>query len=118
MKKVKGCLLAGLAMAVLTGVVMVGCETTKSEDNVISISPANTVLTNDYATVVLTASFAGTNTATALPLKWSVSNPERGTITGSGSMIAIYQSTRLGGENMVTVKDQGDNEGTAIVIKE
>lgn len=120
MKIVERCLVAGVMIVVLAGVVMVGCETTTSEDNVITVSPATAVLTNDYATQVFTASFGNTNggLALVLPLQWSVSHPERGTIKASGSMMAIYQATRLGDENLITVRDQGDNEGTAIVVKE
>lgn len=118
MNKVKGCLLAGVAVVVLTGLGLVGCESTKTEGNVITVSPATATLTNDYAAVVFTASFDGEGNALALPLRWSVSNPERGTISASGSMMAIYRGGRLGGENTITVRDQGDNEGVAIVTKE
>lgn len=113
MKRISVWLLGG----VLAGLVIAGCESTKTEDSVITLSPANVTLTNDYATVIFTASLTGTNTAMALPLRWSVSHPERGTIAASGSMSALYQGTRLGGENVVTVKDQGDNEGTAFVLR-
>jgi hypothetical protein len=118
MKTVKEWVVSGVAITVLAGMAMMGCETTKSEDNVITVTPANTTLTNDYATVVLTASSASTNGALALPLRWSVSNPERGTVSASGAMMAVYRGNRLNGENMITVRDQGDNEGVAVVFKE
>jgi len=109
--------LTGMMTVVVAGLAIVGCESTKTADNVITIDPASKTLTSDYETVVLTASASGTNTALALPLRWSVSNPERGTISASGAMSALYQGTRLGGENTVTVRDQGDNEGTAFVLR-
>ena len=117
MKTVNTWFTIGIIIAGLAGVVIVGCESTKTTDNVITITPANPTLTNDYQTVMFTASANGTNTSLVLPLSWSVSNPERGTISASGSMMAVYQGTRLGGENMVTVRDQGDNEGVAIVVR-
>lgn len=117
MKAVKGLWFAMAAITVFVGLTIGGCESTKTEDNVITVSPANVTLTNDYQAVIFTASFNGTNTALALPLRWSVSNPERGTISASGSMSAVYQGTRLGGENTVTVRDQGDNEGTAFILR-
>ena len=118
MKRMSIWLSVGLIVAAVAGLALVGCETTKSEANVITLTPATATLTNDYATVVFTASFSGTSNSLALPLQWSVSNPERGTITASGSMMAIYRATWRGEENVVTVRDQGDNEGTAIVVKE
>ena len=105
-------------MGVVAGLVAAGCESTKTEDSVITVSPASVTLTNDYATVIFTASFSGTNTALALPLRWSVSNPQRGNIKAVGTMSAIYQAFNLGGANTITVKDQGDNEGTAFAILE
>jgi len=95
---------------------MVGCESTQTTDNVITISPASATLSNDWATVVFTASFASTNTALALPLIWSVSDPARGTIRASGGLTAIYEGKNLGGNNTITVRDQGDNNGIAVVI--
>lgn len=117
MKTGNAWVLAGLAAAVVAGMAFVGCESTKTTDSVMTISPASVTLTNDYATVVFTASFSSTNTVLVLPLIWSVSNPERGTINTSGAMSALYQGTRLGGENTVTVRDQGDNAGTAFVLR-
>lgn len=118
MKTATTWVVSGVAVMVLAAMAMVGCESTGSEENVITVTPASATLTNDFATVVLTASFSGTNGSLALPLRWSVSNTQRGSITASGAMMAVYQSNRLNGENMVTVRDQGDNEGVAMIIKE
>lgn len=109
-------LTAGIVAAALTVLVITGCETTKTESNVIAISPASITLSNDWETVTFTASLAGTNTTLALPLVWSVSNPDRGSIRASGGLTAIYEATNHGGNNTVTVRDQGDNEGIAVVI--
>ncbi len=109
--------MAGMMAVVAAGLTIVGCEATKTTDNVITIDPASKTLTSDYETVVLTASTSGSNTVLALPLKWSVSNSERGTIKTSGAMSALYEGTRLGGENTITVRDQGDNEGIAFILR-
>lgn len=107
---------AGLVATVITVLVIAGCESTKTESNVIAISPASITLSNDWETVTFTASLASTNAALALPLVWSVSNPDRGSIRASGGLTAIYEATNHGGNNTVTVRDQGDNEGIAVVI--
>lgn len=112
MKTMNAWLLAGFVVTAL-----IGCEATKTTDNVLTISPASVTLTNDWATVVFTASAGGTNTSMALPLLWSVSDPLRGTIRASGGLTAIYEGKNLGGNNTVTVRDQGDNEGIAVVIR-
>jgi hypothetical protein len=118
MKTMSAWVSGGLTMLVLAGLVLVGCESTKTTDNVITINPASVTVTNDWATVVFTASLSSTNIALALPLVWSVSDPARGTIRASGGLTAIYEGKNLGGNNTITVKDQGENEGIAAVIRE
>lgn len=118
MKTMSALVSGGLTMLALAGLVLVGCESTKTTDNVITINPASVTVTNDWATVVFTASLSSTNIALALPLVWSVSDPARGTIRASGGLTAIYEGKNLGGNNTITVKDQGENEGIAAVIRE
>ncbi len=118
MKTMSAWVSGGLTMLALAGLVLVGCESTKTTDNVITINPASATVTNDWATVVFTASLSSTNIALALPLVWSVSDPARGTIRASGGLTAIYEGKNLGGNNTITVKDQGENEGIAAVIRE
>jgi len=108
--------LAGLVVLVMTGIAMVGCESTQSTDNVIMISPASVTVTNDWATLPFTASMTSSNSSLALPLVWSVSDPARGTIRASGGVTAIYEGKSLAGNNTITVRDQGDNSGIAVVI--
>lgn len=135
MKTGSAWVLAGLVAVVVAGFAIVGCESTKTTDNVItvgvmtrSIGPDGKViesfestvrLTNDYETVEFTASLSAgsTDAALALPLEWTVSDPARGTIRASGGLTAIYEAKNLGGNNTITVKDQGDNEGIAVVIQ-
>ena len=108
--------LAGVVALVLTGIAMVGCESTQSADNVITISPASVTVTNDWATLTFTASMTSSNTSLTLPLVWSVSDPARGTIRASGGLTAIYEGQNVAGNNTITVRDQGDNSGIAVVI--
>lgn len=118
MKRMNAWVLGGIVALTVSGLAIVGCESTKTTDNVIAISPASVTLTNDWATVVFTASYSGTNSTLAMPLVWSVSDSARGTIRASGGMTAIYEGKNLGGNNTITVRDQGDNEGIAAVIRE
>ena len=101
---------------VTVGTVIVGCEATQSTNNVITISPASVTVTNDWATLTFTASMTSSNTSLTLPLVWSVSDPARGIIRASGGVTAIYEGQNVAGNNTITVRDQGDNSGIAVVI--
>jgi len=100
----------------VTGIATVGCESTQSTDNVISISPANVTVKNDGATLTFTASMTSSNASLALPLVWSVSDPARGIIRASGGLTAVYEGKNVAGNNTTTVRDQGENSGIAVVI--
>ena len=117
MKTVNAWVLAGLVAVVAAGMAIVGCETTTTADNVISISPESLTLSNSVDAVVFTASIASTNVSLALPLVWSVSAAGLGTISASGGLTAIYQPKDVKGNNTITVRDQGDNSGIAVVIQ-
>jgi len=108
--------LVGLMAIVMAGLVIVGCESTQTTDNVITISPASVTVTNDWATLTFTASMTSSNASLALPLVWSVSDPARGTIRASGGLTAIYEGGNVAGNNTITVRDQGENSGIAVVI--
>jgi len=116
MKKANKWVLAMLVAVVAAGMAIVGCESTQTTDNVITISPASVALTNDWATTTFTASMTSTNLSLVLPLLWSVSDPARGTIRASGGLTAIYEGKNVAGNNTITVRDQGDNSGIAVVI--
>lgn len=117
MKAICVWLSGGLVMLAVAGLVLVGCETTETSDNAITVSPASVTLTNDWETVVFTASSSGTNASLILPLQWSVSDPARGTLRATGGLTAVYEGNTLKGNNTITVKDQGDNDGIAVVIR-
>ncbi len=117
MKPVSAWVLAGLVAVVVAGMAIVGCETTTTADNVISISPASLTLSNSVEAVVFTASMTSTNASLVLPLVWSVSATGLGTISASGGLTAVYQPNDVRGNNTITVRDQGDNSGIAVVIQ-
>jgi len=116
MKTGRAWFLAGVVALVVAGLSIVGCESTQTTDNVITISPASVAVTNDWATLTFTASMTSSNTSLALPLVWSVSDPARGTIRASGGLTAIYEGGNVAGNNTITVRDQGENSGIAVVI--
>ena len=60
MKTGSAWVLVGLVTMVVAGLAIVGCESTQTADNVITITPSNPTLTNDYETVTFTASASGT----------------------------------------------------------
>ena len=118
MNKVNACVLTGLMVAVVAGLAIVGCETTESTDTVITVTSSSSTLEGSLATATLTASTASTNTALALPLVWTVANPALGNIRASAGLTAVYESTGKVGNNIVTVRDQGQAEGIATIVQQ
>jgi len=58
------------------------------------------------------------NDTLAFPLEWSVANPALGGIVSHSGSNAVYKANSgAKGENIVTVRDQYENEGTAIVTQ-
>jgi hypothetical protein len=102
-------------LSVATGLAIVGCESTQTTDNVINVTPASKTVTNWETVVFTAAAMIGSNATLALPLTWSVSDPARGDIRASGGVTAIYEAKNLSGNNTITVRDQGDNAGIAVV---
>lgn len=104
-------------VALAVGAVMafvIGCDTTKSTDTVLTVTPASKDLTSAGETATFTVSVTGSNTV-ALPLVWTVSDSTLGGIKESSGLTAIYQSSGKIGVNILTVKDQGESEGIATV---
>jgi hypothetical protein len=87
-----------------------GCEEASGLDG-LGIAAATTTLTANMRTLDLTATGVETNGSLALPLTWSVSDPELGTISGASGLKAIYTRTQQSGINTVMVIDQYKNEG-------
>lgn len=110
-------MIAGMALLAAALFIGVGCETTESTDTVITVTPASPELEGALATQTLTASTASSNAVLALPLVWTVSDTSLGNIQASAGLSAVYTSTGKTGNNVVTVRDQGQAEGIATIIQ-
>jgi len=104
-------------MAMAIGV-WTGCESAGGTSGV-GISPSSYTIggsTSNATAVVFTAQVSD---QLALPLVWSVSNPTLGTIISSSGSNATYKANSgKTGDNIVTVRDQYDNEGSAVVSQQ
>jgi hypothetical protein len=98
--------------------VFTGCESA-SGTNGVGISPSSYTIggsSSNASAVVFTAQVNG---PLALPLAWSVSNPALGTIISSSGSNATYKANSgKKGDNIVTVRDQYDSEGSAVVTQQ
>jgi hypothetical protein len=105
-----------MVLAAMATWVWTGCESASGTSG-INISPASAVLggsaSNGHA-VVFTASASGL----ALPLEWSVGNSSLGSIISVAGSNATYKANSAKGDNIVYVKDQYGNEGSAVVTQE
>lgn len=119
--------MAGVALAAaMAGMLAAGCEAVTQYNSSILIDPNAPTLTNANQTVVLTARVQGpvgdvaasTNQALFLPLVWSVSDVALGSVRSSGGLSAIYERRgEAAGNNYVTVRDQGNAEGVAVITQ-
>lgn len=116
MKKVNAWVMTGLVAVVVAGLAIVGCESTKSTSDSITLEPSSVTLTKAEA-VTFTATLGNTNRTAVLPLVWSVNDESLGHIEGRG-MTAVYTSTGKVGSNNIKVRDQADGEGIAVVNQE
>jgi hypothetical protein len=113
-KRIAGLLGSLCLVAVILSVAFVtGCDEAK-DIRVLTVTPENIVLSGTSNTVVFTVD-ATTLLDLSLPLVWSVSDPANGAIVGAGGNRATYSRTGLDGVNVITVRDQFDAAGTAIV---
>ena len=115
MKMRNAWLLGAMSLAVAIGLTLLGCDTTETTDSALSVTPSSVVLTNAADTVAFTAASGGTNATLVLPLVWTVSDDSLGIIKSSAGVTAIYESKGKVGNNTVTVRDQGQAEGIAMV---
>ncbi len=95
----------------------VGCESSKTSEHAIAVTPASTVLADGRGAVALSAAPANTNAVPRLflPLEWSVSNPGLGRIESAAGTGAVYVGFGGRGANAITVRDQAKGEGVAVV---
>jgi hypothetical protein len=99
-------------MATLVLVSVSGCESRDKDAN-IAVTPQTTDLVGPGDTVVLVA--ADPDADLVMPLVWSVSNPSIGGILSASGDSAVYESNGTWGQNTITVLDQSDREGVAVV---
>ena len=93
-----------------------GCETTTSQDTALTVSASPSgELTGVGATATLTAGTGSTNTVLQLPLIWTVSDSNLGVVKSSAGLTAVYESKGPVGNNVVTVRDQGEAEGIVVI---
>ena len=117
----KVCVVAAMAIMGVALWMGAGCEKTEGT-NGLEITPSTWTLggSNANASVELTALVSS---PLALPLVWSVSNPALGTIVSQSGSNALYSSNAnsVGTNvvavmnNTVTVRDQFNNEGSAVI---
>lgn len=107
-------LLGRLVVALVVGVVlswfMTSCEET---DDALNVFPGNSTIGPNIST--FTIAVVSATRDISLPLEWSVSNPELGSITSTSGYSVVYTRTTNNGENSVTVRDQYGTEGVAAV---
>ena len=99
-------------MAALVLVSVSGCEDRDTDAN-IAVTPQTTDLVGPGDTVVLVA--ADPDADLVMPLVWSVSNPSIGGILSASGDSAVYESNGTRGQNTITVLDETDSEGVAVV---
>ena len=107
--------LTACAVVTLGALAIVGCENT-SNGTVITVTPSKVELSGDVVTEVFTASPASDKTTLFLPLQWKVSDATLGVIDGAG-WTAVYRRTGNVGVNVITVSDQAESDGTAVVTQ-
>ncbi len=94
--------------------VMSGCDSAEGLDG-ITVSPGSVTLSGATNTVTFSAQ---TKSALALPLEWRISNGALGYLSRSSGSNAVYiANTGKKGTQVVSVKDQYENEGFASVVQ-
>jgi len=113
--RVCGVLVVMVAMAAL---IWTGCESAGGTGGV-GLSPASVTLGSGSSNLTSAVVFsAQVNGSLALPLEWRVSNSVLGNIVSHSGSNATYQANSgKTGDNVVTVKDQYGNEGSAVVTQ-
>jgi hypothetical protein len=108
--------LGALSVIIVVPMLQVGCEEAPGLDG-LTVSPSSVTLSTNSQVQTFAVVGGITNQALALPLTWSVSAANLGTITSSSGLNAIYRRTTVNGVNTITVRDQYDNEGYATVTQ-
>ena len=114
--KVAISLVVVVAVVVLGGIIIGGCESTQTSNDVMAVTPASVTLNVSNLVAAFTVT-AGSN-ALVLPLEWSVADASLGKISSSASLTAVYESSGATGANTVVVHDQTQAQGAASVIQQ
>ena len=113
----KKIMLSGLLAVVCMGllsVLIAGCEDAKGINGLALVPPSASLGVTGGGTNVVGFT-ALIRSDLALPLKWSVANAALGAIVGSSGSNAVYVANAQPGDNIITVRDQYGNEGSAAV---
>ncbi|MEI8138526.1 MAG: hypothetical protein WCI03_01520 [bacterium] len=109
----------GIVLMAMAAWVWTGCESAGGTEG-ITLSPDSKIIgsgsSNTTSSVVFTAQVSGN---LALPLEWRVANSGLGNIISASGSNATYQANSgKTGDNVITVKDQYGNEGSAVVTQQ
>lgn len=115
MNKTHGFVCVVLVMAFAVAVALTGCD---SADGVsgIQVSPSSVTLSGTSNNTVVFSVQAKSDLA--LPLVWGVADGSLGSINYSSGSNAIYIASSKKGNQVVSVKDQYNNEGFASVVQQ
>lgn len=103
-----------LAVVLVVGAVLCGLMTScENSDDALNVFPGNATMGSNIT--AFTISVVSATREIALPLEWSVSNPELGSITSTSGYAAVYDRTASNGMNSITVFDQSGTKGTVSV---
>ncbi len=122
MERIRRCIFsgAGLVGMVAMWLITTGCEKADlNGENALVVTPGETTLSSVNQIVTLTVSAAATNTRPIIqPLSWSVSDDSLGDIVSAAGLTAVYLSSQKAGNNIITVRDQQDAVGIAVVVQD
>lgn len=109
------CFAAGFVLVAAAFMLVVGCEEADGPEG-LTVTPEEPTLSGDSNTVMFTVS-GPTNSGRnfMLPVEWKVSNPSLGWIGEAAGDRAYYHRTSAGGDNVITVTDEYDRRGFAVV---
>ena len=126
MKSKRGLFVVVAVVLAAGALLWTGCDRFSSVDRELSITPSESLYTNDLSWVITfqagnpvadtNATVATVTNALSYPLEWSVSDPTLGVILSHTGNSAIFRTfSDVTGINIVHCRDQADREGSAVV---
>jgi hypothetical protein len=109
-----------MAMVAVAGAVLwlgTGCEEADGINGV-GVEPATATITLGGSNGNTRVFSAQVSSSLALPLEWRVSDSSLGSIRSQSGSNAVYVANPKKGDNIITVHDQYDNEGSAVVTQQ